>query len=475
MRYSRLRTDFILFMLFIPALICGQSVATEIPETARALPAAHEMNDGGLLPQYSLSDCIQRTLTVSPKISAADYEVKKAQSEIGTQRGNFFPTLSAQTYAQQITSINTDGPADDDYIDQDINVLDFKLSQTLFQGFTIFNAYQKALLNKTLAEARKKQVTMDLVLEVQTNFLKLMKAREDMRSYESAVERLEVNRKAVKAYYEKQMAPYLSVLQADVELADARQLLSKAKNQMQNQQVILNILMGFPAEKQVTYVGQLSADPLDFDKSMMECLGCALENRPEMEISDISLEMAKKELAIQSGQFSPKITASADYYVRNNYYDAKARNAMGQEYSQDQENEYWTAMIQLQWDFNLGGRQIYQRAKAGHDLSRLQQNQKITRDQITAQVQMSYTSLLEARERIAFSQTALNSALEGYDRAQKRYQVQMGTIAELLDIQASLTRAEANCNQAIVDYQLSLANLIYAIGMQDTGVDEKIH
>lgn len=191
-----------------------------------------------------------------------------------------------------------------------------------------------------------------------------------------------------------------------------------------------------------------------------------------MEISDISLEMGEKDLAIQSGQFSPRITANADYYIRNNWYDNQATDSLGQPYDLDQENTYWTAMIQLQWDFNLGGKQFYQRGKAVHEIDRLKQHRKSTWDTITAQIQTSYTNLLEARGRIDFSQTALQSARESYERTQKRYEVQVGTISELLDIQASLTRAEANCNQAVTDYRLSLANLYYAMGQQNFALTE---
>ncbi len=421
---------------------------------------------------YTLSASINRTLKEHPKIKAAEFEIKKAESEIGIQRGNFFPTFTLQTYAQQITTINSRGPSDDDYFDQDINVLNLRLSQTLFQGFTIFNSYQKSVLNKALAKAQKNQVKMDLVLETQTHFLTLLKTQEDMKSYEAAVHRLGVNRKAVSAFYEKKMAPYVAVLQSEVELADAQQLLSKAKNKVQSQKVMLNILLGFPPDMPIDYVGHLSSGIYDFNLDLTTCMANAHTNRPEMKISDIGLEMGKKELAIQTGQFSPKITANADYYIRNNWYDHDGVTNTGQTYDLDQENTYWTAMIQLQWDFNLGGRQFYQRGKAVHEIARLRQNRKSTWDLITAQVQTHYTTLLEAQGRIDFSQTALASAREGYKRAQKRYQVQVGTISELLDIQASLTRAEANCNQATTDYQLGLANLYYAMGQQNLTLTE---
>ncbi|MDA3897000.1 MAG: TolC family protein [Desulfobacteraceae bacterium] len=262
------------------------------------------------------------------------------------------------------------------------------------------------------------------------------------------------------------------MLQSDVELADAQQLLSKAKNEFQTQKVMLNILLGFSPEKPVDYIGTLSSGIYDFNMDLSACMACSHENRPEMEISDISLEMGEKDLAIQSGQFSPKITANADYYIRNNWYDNQGTDSLGQAYDLDQENTYWTVMIQLQWDFNLGGKQFYQRGRAVHEIDRLKQHRKSTWDTITAQVQMSYTTLLEARGRIDFSQTALQSARESYERTQKRYEVQVGTIYELLDIQASLTRAEANCNQAETDYRLSLANLYYAMGQQNFALTE---
>ena len=112
---------------------------------------------------------------------------------------------------------------------------------------------------------------MDLILEVQTHFLKLLKTREDMRSLKAAVHRLEVNRKAIKSFYEKQMTPYVAVLQSEVELADARQLLSKAKNEVHTLNVMLNILLGFPPDIPVKYVGHLSSGNYNFNMGFRYC------------------------------------------------------------------------------------------------------------------------------------------------------------------------------------------------------------
>lgn len=421
---------------------------------------------------YTLPECVARGLKENPRIKAADSEIKKAGSAVGAQRGNFFPTLSASTFAQEIQSLNADGPSNEDYVDQDIGVVDLRLSQTLFQGLTIFNTYQKAVLGEELSRAQKEQAEMDLILEIQTTFLKLLKAAEDARSLESAVERLIINEKSVAAFYAKQMTPYVSVLQSRVDLADAQQQLSQARNEVETQKVMMNLLLGIPAEAPVIYKGQPSLDVQGADWNLDDCLVCANRNRPEMKVAEKSIQMAQKDLAIQLGRFSPKISAIYDYYMRTNDYEKGGILNTGIPYDRDQENTYWTAMIQMQWDFNLGGQQFYQQAGARHEIERLLQNRKDVLDRISAQVRMSLLKLQEAKGRIETSGGALEAAQESYDRAKKWSQVQMGTISDLLDIQAKLTRAEANRNNAASDYRLSLAELYYSMGRRNDDLSE---
>jgi outer membrane protein TolC len=85
---------------------------------------------------------------------------------------------------------------------------------------------------------------------------------------------------------------------------------------------------------------------------------------------------------------------------------------------------------------------------------------------------MSLLKLQEAKGRIETSGGALEAAQESYDRAKKWSQVQMGTISDLLDIQAKLTRAEANRNNAASDYRLSLAELYYSMGRRNDDLTE---
>jgi outer membrane protein TolC len=416
---------------------------------------------------YTLSESVQRCLQVNPQIEEAKYEVKKAQDDIGSARSSFLPTLGANYQYNDLHSIDSSGPTETDYLDQDSAYWNLQLTQQLFAGLTVLNSYQKSKLQEDMRAYQKDKVEMELIREVQSSFLQLLQARADVQSLQDTIERLQAGLKSVQAYYEQDMAPYVQVLEAEVELANARQDLSKAQNQVETHRVRLNILLGHDPVQDIDYQGELQDMSYIFSPSLSACLDCAFEQRPDIRIIDKSIGMAEKEEDIALGQFSPRVNLQGNYYSRDTDYDAKGQNIAGQSFDRDQENEYWTVGITVEWPLFEGGRRYYGYQKASHEISRLQQRLKYTKDQIRSEVRTSFLSLTEARSRIETNRTALKAAQENFERSLKRLQSGMGTSTEVLDAQARLTRAEANLTQSRADYQLSLADLMYAIGQRN--------
>ncbi len=416
---------------------------------------------------YTLSESVHRCLQVNPQIEEAKYEVYKAQDDVGSARSSFLPSVSANYQYTDLNSIASKGPTDDDYLDQDNTYWSLQLTQTLFSGLTILNSYQKAKLQEDMREYQKEKIEMELIREVQSAFLKLLKARADVQSLQDTIERLQAGLKSVQAYFEQDMAPYVQVLEAEVELANARQDLSKARNQVEIQRVKLNILLKHDPHRDIKYRGNLQGMSFAFSPSLADCLDCAFEQRPDLKVITKSLGMAEKERDIALGRFSPKVNLQGNYYNRDTDYDTMAQAATGQMYSLDKENEYWTIGVMVEWPLFEGGRRYYGYQKASHEISRLQQRMRYTQDQIRSEVRTSFLSLTEARGRIETNRTALKAARENFQRSMKRLQSGMGTSTEVLDAQARLTRAEANLTQSRADYQVSMAELMYAIGQRN--------
>lgn len=415
---------------------------------------------------YTMVRSIERALRVNPRMKAAESELRKADSDISMRRGDYFPTFSVQSYLEQIDNLYTKGSEDTDYIDQQGAGVTFRLSQPLFAGMTIFNAHQKAILSKKRIEAWQMQQENELVLEVQLYFLELLKAREDVRSLRESVKRLEMGVEAAEAFHGRRLAPYTHVLQAHVDLAEARQQLSQAENTVDTTGVRLNIILGFSAHRDIDYVGTLEKRQ-GWAKTFEESLDFAYTNRPELEVGQKGIELAEKDKKISLGRFLPRLNATVDYHIHDTDYDETSENIFGQVVDRDRYNEYWSAGIRLQWELGLGGQQYHQYRKAVHEIQLLRHNLAETRNRVTAEVRTYFMNLIEAEGRIDTMATAVDHAREGYEMAQQRFNVRMGTISELLDAQARLSRAEAGYNQAIADYLSSKARLYHAMGVEN--------
>lgn len=459
----------LLVIVCLTSLFLGRAVALEAKEAAdpgRKSPAYQVSNK-----TLTLSESVRYGLRNNPRIQAAQHSVQKAGSEIGAARSQFLPTMSMSIDYTDLNSISAHGPTDVDYIDQNIALGSLQATQTLFAGLTILNSYQKAKLGKKLAKAQKNQEEMRLVLDIQTHFLKYLKAREDVRSLKDTVRRMKMNVQAARSFYEQDMAPYVQVLQAEVDLADAKQRLSKAKNTVETEKVQLHNFLNLPARKQIQYQGSLNRLDYKFTKEVAKCLKCAFDNRPEITVAKKSLAMAEEEVDIALGQFSPKLQLTSNYYIRDRDYNkpGTATNAFGQSYTydRDQKNRYWSVGFRLKWSFFEGGRKYYQYTKARQEVARLHKRLLSSNNQVRAQVRTYYMSLLSAAERVDSTGKAIQEAEESYHRSNKRYLTGMGSLPELLDAQIRLTRAEMNHNQARVDYQLSLSRLYYAMGVRN--------
>jgi outer membrane protein TolC len=286
------------------------------------------------------------------------------------------------------------------------------------------------------------------------------------------VERLRLVLKSTKAFHEVHMAPYVQVLQAGVDLADAEQLLSQAENDLKTQIIQLNILVGLPPGQTVTYQGSLENIPLDFPMTEEQCLDHAYANRPDLIAARKNLAIAEKGVAIEAGRFYPTINLEGHYTTQDRDYDESAIDALGNEFDRDQQNDYWTMGVNLRWTLFESGKNYYGHHKAKQEVSRQEELVRALEDQIHSEVRTQFANMTEAKGRIGVTRKFVSAAQENFDLASKRFELQLGTTQEVLDAQERLTTAETERNGALFDYQQALANLCFAIGLRNDALSK---
>ena len=442
--------------------------ATAAPETCRAVEVTRADETSVDLGQtLTLEGCVNRALEVNPDLKSWRYELQKAAEALRISRGNFGPSLRVNYSYNDIGSIYSNGPTDEDYLDQKVGTFDVALVQPLFSGFSNIGRYRQAKLQYEWVTHQIALKEAQIVLSVQTLYSKILQTQGNVKSLRDTMQRLRLVLKVTRAFHEVNMAPYVHVLQAGVDLADATQQLSKAENELQTRIIQLNVLVGDSVGRTVTDQGDSGRILVDFPMTEEQCLKHALENRPDLIAARKNIEIAETEVAIEFGRFYPTVNIEGHYTSRDRQYDEFGISALGNAYDRSQQNDYWTVGVNLRLSLFESGRDYYTHRKAKREVDRQKEIVRTLEDRIHSEVRTQFASMQEAKGRIEVTLQFVLAAKENSDSAGKRFELQQGTLQEVLDAQGRLTRAETQRNESIYDYHQALANLYFSIGMRN--------
>jgi len=373
--------------------------------------------------------------------------------------GSFGPALGASFGYTYYDRTYTYSGKENDWVGS------LNITQPVFKGFNLLATWQKASLNEESTQASLTNVELFLIENVQSNFLSLLKARADVKSAEDSVARLESQYKVTSAFYEVGLRPKSEVLDAEVDLATAKQTMLTARNTVSTQEAQLNTLLNIPIETPVNYVGQLAYVP--FSMQLKDCLNRAYTHRPDLLVGEKSVEMAQKDVTIAQSSFYPSVDASWNYTKRGE--DPTLDGGGAYSHSHD---EYWTAGVNASMTLFEWGRDYYDTKKYKETVKQLEAELENTRLNAGFEVKRSLLNIQEAADRISVADKSVTAAKEAYRMAVARYQAQVGTNTDVLNAQERLTASEAQLSQAMADYGTAISALYVSMGEKNLGLKE---
>lgn len=407
---------------------------------------------------WDLERAVTRGLEANPTIIAVKKELLGSEFGKRSAFAEFLPKFSVNYgYTYRSDKQYSGGMP---IQDENNWALDLNLSQPLFTGFRLLSSYQQAALTQLQNMAKVDQAELALILNIQTNFLELLRARMDVKSSRDSVEQYKSQLKVNDAFYQVGLKPKVDVLRTEVELATEQQSLLRNQNTVKTKITRLNTLLDLPPTKQTNYVGKLAKLP--FAETQDQCLNTAYEKRPDLLIGRKSVEIAQKSADIVASDFYPQVNADMDYY-RNG--DDPAVD--GGEYMDNSNREYWTVGVSVNWKAFEWGKTYYGYKQSLETVAQMEASLADTRLNATYQVQSNILSLQNSADRINVGEKSVIAAKESYRMAVARYQAQVGTNTEVLDAQAGVTKSEAELNSALADYQTALAQLYYSMGIKN--------
>jgi len=404
---------------------------------------------------FSLKHAVETALKANISLKISKEEANAALAVEKKQKTNFLPTLNATYQYEYIDEEATLGTIVAG--SQEKYTLISKVNQPIFTGFSLLNQYKIAKLGLDAAKINEKFKKLEIIFEAKKMFFSILKAQKFLKISQDTVTQITAQKEVAKNFYEVGMTPLNDLLQAKVELANARQELISAQNNLEITKSNFNILLRRPINESVKLEDVLNYTTFAHDIDY--CFKAAKKNRLELKIADLEIEIAEKEVKLAQKNYYPSINLEGSYFKRGTEWDVD-----GGDYIYDPEG--WSITAVASWDFWEWGRSIYEVKEKQSRLSQAQYQKTEILDNIRIEVKQAYLNTLESEKNITTAKKAIEQAKENFRINKERYKEQIATSTDVLDAQTLLSRTVTNYYKALYDFKIAKASLHKAMGQE---------
>jgi outer membrane protein len=240
-----------------------------------------------------------------------------------------------------------------------------------------------------------------------------------------------------------------TVLRVEVQMAEIRQQLHAATEAEFVALAALNLAIGLKGSQPFRVVEPPEIPPMA--SSLADCLESAVRQRREFSVVQRTVEIAVKGGRVARAQFAPKVIAAGTLLnLQQQELGGRADLRLG--------------LIRLDWTLFEGGRRIAAARVADSQVRQAMAQAESIADQIAFQVNEAYRNAVTSWVGIDDAHPAVDQATENYRLVQLRLREGAATPTEIVDAQASLTRAQQNYLNARYSYLIAMNHLDYAMG-----------
>jgi outer membrane protein TolC len=410
----------------------------------------------------SLRETIDLALKANLSLKRSEEEVRAAQENRKSRITEFLPTLRT-TYDylhrnQELTQELT-GLVGQDFVVRPDDEYTFVTSftQPVFRGFSLINQYKIADLGLDAAEFNEKVTRQDVILDAQNAYYSILKAQKLLGVAKQRVTQIAAQKDVAENFYEVGMSPLNDLLEAQATLANARQDLIVAQNNLEIAKSRFNIVLRRPVNALVNIQDILDYTPFLYDIDY--CLSVAKENRLEIKVADLEVEIAEKEVKLARKDYYPSINLTGRYQKIGDDYNVDGGEGISDAVS-------WDIRATAEWDFWEWGRTTFGIKEKLHRLSQAQYGRSEIQDNIDLDVKTSYLRTKESEKNIITVEKAIEQAKENFRINQERFKEQVATTTDVLDAQTLLSDTMTNYFNALYDFKISKATLFRAMGQE---------
>ncbi|TVP61599.1 MAG: TolC family protein [Nodularia sp. (in: Bacteria)] len=288
--------------------------------------------------------------------------------------------------------------------------------------------------------------SLEIRLNVTTQYYDLQQADEQVRINQSAVENSQASLRDAQARERAGVGTRFDVLQSQVNLANAQQDLTNSFSQQRIARRRFAALINLAQSVDISAADAVEVAGL-WQQTLEESIIQAFQNRPELlqVLGERNIFEQQRRQAIS--RLGPQISLNGNYSVIDRFNDGLSAT------------DGYSVGLRASLTLFDGGAARASAAQSKINIAIAESQFASQRELIRFDVEQFYAQLQSNLDNIQTSSVALNQAREALSLARLRFEAGVGTQTDVIFAENDLTRAEGNRVTAILDYNRALANL----------------
>lgn len=409
-------------------------------------------------PVMTVLQSVETALRANLDLQISRKEIAAAQANKKVQQTNFFPTFNA-TYR----AIRNDKEIQIGGVLSGVSQLrdEFNLTagfkQPIFEGFALINQYKIADFGLDVSKLNQILTRLEVIFQTKRAYFNVLKAQKLVQVARDSVKVLEAQVEVARNFYEVGMTPFNDLLQTQVELANSKQELIVAQNNLNVAESEFNIILRRAVNAPVRITDIQIYEPLK--NELAYYLALAEKDRLEIKVSDLQIKISHKELQLSRRNFYPTVALEGSYFKRGTEWDLGG----GENFF---DPDGWSVTGIATWDFWQWGRTSFGEQEKRSRLSQARISKEQVLDRIRVEVEQSYLKATESEKNIVTVEKAIEQAKENMRITEERYKEQAATSTDILIAQNLLNRTQTNYFNALYDFKIAKAFLQKAVGLE---------
>jgi len=249
------------------------------------------------------------------------------------------------------------------------------------------------------------------------------------------------------------MASKFDLLRSEVEVANLKPELIRAKNNVKIAELGLKTTLGLDLSQPVEIKGELTLEPVepDLEKSILQ----ALQNRPEISQFKYQKQMAGEMVKLARASGLPSLAISGTYNFWADQFN----------FQKDTWQTYYAVNLVLNIPVFNGFATSARVAQSKALIKELELTNRGFEEMVKFEVRQAILMLEQAQESLLSQEKNVEQAQESLRIAELNFMEGMATTLDVSSAQAALIQAKTNYSQALFEYVMSLAQLDKAMGV----------